>query len=253
MKSMLAIEGLSKSYDGKKFALSNCRFQVEAGGICAVVGESGSGKTTLFRLIAGLERPNEGRVSIKGEVVSDDSMVLPPQERNVGYVFQDFALFPHLTVSQNISFGLKSYKKETVNKMLSLIKMEEYAQAYPSQLSGGQEQRVALARTLAVQPELLLLDEPFSNLDVGLKSSLRQEIRGIVKEMGTTMMFVTHDLFDALDIAEEIIFLKDGHMLQHSSITDFAKEMEHPEVLQMVADLSTDARRMLEVMAHREE
>jgi iron(III) transport system ATP-binding protein len=133
----------------------------------------------------------------------------------------------------------------TVKKMLQLIKMEAYAHAYPSQLSGGQEQRVALARTLATNPELLLLDEPFSNLDAALKSELRQEIWQIVKKIGTSMIFITHDFFDAIDIADEIIFLKDGVVLQHDVITDFSKNIQDMEVKNTLSDLETNAERML--------
>ena len=243
---ILEIYHLSKSYDGKKYALSNCSFSLQKGTICAVVGESGSGKTTLLRLISGLERPNSGIIKIKGTVVTDDSNIVPPQKRNVGLVFQDFALFPHLTVEENIAFGLKTDKKKTVNQLLQLMKMEDYAKAYPSQLSGGQEQRVALARTLALHPELLLLDEPFSNMDAGLKSELRREIRLIVKQIGTSMMFITHDLFDAIDIADEIIFLKNGVVLQHSSINDFSKNIQNKEVEGIISDFKSNAERILE-------
>lgn len=243
---ILEIENLSKTYDGKKYALSNCSFSLQTGKICAVVGESGSGKSTLLRLIAGLERPNGGSIKIKEKVVSDDSKIVLPQKRNIGLVFQDFALFPHMTVEQNITFGLKSNKKETVKKLLKLIKMEEYGKVYPNELSGGQEQRVAIARTLALNPELLLLDEPFSNLDAGLKSELRQEIRKIVKQVGTSMIFITHDLFDAIDIADEIIFLQDGIMLRHSSISDFSQNIENTEVEKIISDLKSNAERVLD-------
>ncbi|MCG8331363.1 MAG: ABC transporter ATP-binding protein [Chitinophagales bacterium] len=248
MNKIIEIKGLSKSYDGKKDALSSCTFSMDTGKICAVVGESGSGKSTLLRLIAGLERPDSGQIKIKGKIVSDDTLIMPPQHRHVGLVFQDFALFPHLTVAQNITFGLKTNKKETVKRLLQLIKMEDYAHAYPTSLSGGQEQRVAIVRTLALNPELLLLDEPFSNLDAGLKSELRQEIRQIVKKVGTSMIFITHDLYDAIDIADEIILLKDGSILRNSSITDFSKNIQNEEVEKIISDLKSNARRTLELL-----
>ena len=183
MNNILEIEGLSKSYDGKKNALNDCNFSLEKGEICAIVGESGSGKTTLLRLIAGLERPTNGCIKINGQLVSSDSQITPPQKRQIGMVFQDYALFPHMTVKQNIGFGLKNPSNNEIHDLLNLIKMNSYADAYPSELSGGQEQRVAIARTLALKPNLLLLDEPFSNLDVGLKSDLRKEIQSIAKVM----------------------------------------------------------------------
>ncbi|MEM8909735.1 MAG: ABC transporter ATP-binding protein [Bacteroidota bacterium] len=251
MAKILEIEGLSKSYDGKKYALFDCSFTLQSGKICAIVGESGSGKSTLLRLIAGLERPNAGTISIKGQIVSDDNRIVPPQERNVGLVFQDFALFPHLTVEQNIAFGLKEKTKETVAYWLQLIKMEQYQKVYPATLSGGQEQRVALVRTLALNPELLLLDEPFSNLDTTLKAELRQEIRQLINRIGTSMIFITHDLLDALDIADEIILLKDGRILQHSSMSDFAKNIQHPATLKLISDLKANAERILAVLQNK--
>ena len=243
----MTINHLSKSYDGKKFALKDCSFSLEAGKICAVVGESGSGKSTLLRLIAGLERPENGSVTLNEQVVSDDRRLVAPQKRNIGFVFQDFALFPHLTVEKNIAFGLPKKASAKVKEMLQLIQMEGYAKAYPGELSGGQAQRVALARTLATHPGLLLLDEPFSNLDAGLKSGLRQEIRQIVKRLETTMIFITHDLYDALDIADEIIFLEEGTMLQHSSIQEFAQNSKHPTIKALLADLSVNAQNMLKM------
>lgn len=242
---ILTVEQLSKSYNGKKYALSNCSFTLKKGTICAVVGESGSGKTTLLRLIAGLERPNNGVIKIRDTVVTDDVKIVPPQQRHVGLVFQNYALFPHLTVAQNIGFGLKKQPKETVLQLLELIQMEDYEHAYPAQLSGGQAQRVAIARTLALQPELLLLDEPFSNLDASLKSNLRQEIRQIVQQLGTSMLFITHDLFDAIDIADELIFLKDGKLLQHDAIDHFSKNIQHKAIQQLIDDFASNATRTL--------
>ena len=181
MDNVLEIEGLFKSYDGKKYALKDCTFSLKKGEICSVVGESGSGKTTLLRLIAGLERPTNGCIKLNDKLVSSDSHITPPQKRQIGMVFQDYALFPHMTVEENIGFGLKNSNNEKISDLLNLIKMNSFGKAYPSELSGGQEQRVALARTLALNPNLLLLDEPFSNLDIGLKSELRLEIKRIVK------------------------------------------------------------------------
>ena len=244
---ILETESLSISYDGKKYALHNCSFSLKKGKICAVVGESGSGKSTLLRLIAGLERPNNGTIKINGETVSSDTLIIPPQQRNVGLVFQNFALFPHLTVQQNIAFGLKKDKKHIVMDLLSLIKMEDYANAYPAELSGGQEQRVALVRTMALNPSLLLLDEPFSNLDTMLKSALRKEVRSMVKAMKTSMIFITHDLFDAIDIADNIMLLKDGELVQHSSVADFAASIQSENAKEMLEDLKNNAKQILNI------
>ncbi len=244
--SILSIEKLSKSYDGKTFALLNCDFNLTKGKICAIVGESGSGKSTLLRLIAGLETPNQGTIKINGKIMSDDSLIVEPQKREVGLVFQDYALFPHLTVQQNISFGLKDNKQNQVEKLMSLIKMKSYEKSYPSELSGGQQQRVALARTLALNPKLLLLDEPFSNLDTGLKSELRKEIKGLVDEFGTSMIFITHDIMDAIDIADEIIFLKDGEIIRNCAMKDFAKKIENEDIKTLISDLKYNANRLLD-------
>ena len=248
MNNILEIEGLSKSYDGKKNALNDCNFSLEKGEICAIVGESGSGKTTLLRLIAGLERPTNGCIKINGQLVSSDSQITPPQKRQIGMVFQDYALFPHMTVKQNIGFGLKNPSNNEIHDLLNLIKMNSYADAYPSELSGGQEQRVAIARTLALKPNLLLLDEPFSNLDVGLKSDLRKEIQSIAKELNTSLIFITHDLYDAIEIADKIIFLKDGIMLQNSSVRDFVTT-ENTEIKKMISNLTSNANQLLNLIS----
>lgn len=248
MSTILEVNNLSMSYDGKKLALSNCNFALQKGKICAIVGESGSGKSTLLRLIAGLERPNQGSITIDNVVVSDDLKIVAPGKRKVGFVFQNFALFPHLTVEQNITFGLKDNKKATAKDLLQLIQMEGYEHAYPAQLSGGQEQRVALARTLATTPQLLLLDEPFSNLDANLKATLRQEIKTIIKKIGTSMVFITHDIVDAIDIADEIIFLQEGTILEHNSIKDFSQNVENNAVKQLISELKYNTSRILEFL-----
>ena len=247
MNNILEIEGLSKSYDGNINALDNCNFSLEKGEICAIVGESGSGKTTLLRLIAGLERPNNGCIKINGKLVSDDKQITPPQKRQIGMVFQDYALFPHMSVEENIRFGLKNASKNQIHDLLNLIKMNSYAKSYPSELSGGQEQRVAIARTLVLKPNLLLLDEPFSNLDIGLKSELRKEIQSIVKELTTSLIFITHDLYDAIEIADKIVFLKDGIMLHNSPVNNFLNT-ENEEIKKMISSLKSNANKLLKLV-----
>ena len=247
MNDILEIEGLSKSYDGKRNALEDCNFSLKKGEICAIVGESGSGKTTLLRLIVGLERPTNGCIKINNKLVSSNLQITAPQKRQIGMVFQDYALFPHMTVEQNIGFGLKNPSSNEIKELLNLIKMNSHTKAYPSELSGGQEQRVALARTLALKPSLLLLDEPFSNLDIGLKSQLRKEIQSIVKELTTSLIFITHDLYDAIEIADKIIFLKDGLMLQNSSVNDFVNT-KNKEIKKMISNLQLNANQLLELI-----
>ena len=244
MDNVLEIEGLFKSYDGKKYALKDCTFSLKKGEICSVVGESGSGKTTLLRLIAGLDRPTNGCIKLNDKLVSSDSHITPPQKRQIGMVFQDYALFPHMTVEENIGFGLKNSNNEKISDLLNLIKMNSFGKAYPSELSGGQEQRVALARTLALNPNLLLLDEPFSNLDIGLKSELRLEIKRIVKELKTSLIFITHDLYDALEIADKLIFLKEGIVFQSGTVNEFMTA-ENSEIKKMISNLKKDAKHLL--------
>ncbi|MEL6866061.1 MAG: ABC transporter ATP-binding protein [Bacteroidota bacterium] len=246
--NVLEVKDLSKSYDGQQYALSECSFSLAEGKILAIVGRSGSGKSTLLRLIAGLERPNQGSIVIKERVVSDDGYIAPPQERQVGLVMQEGALFPHLTVAQNIAFGLKEKKGAVVEALLKKIKMPDYAKRYPSELSGGEQQRVALARTLAMNPELLLLDEPFSSLDAGLKTNLRQEIHRIIKEIGKSMIFITHDIYDAIDIADEIIFLQDGRIIRHCPIEAIFEAIENEAIQKNMLQLKQSAERILSVI-----
>ena len=245
VNSILEISKLSKSYDGKVKVLSDFNFKMESGKICAIVGESGSGKSTLLRLIAGLERPDGGEIKVAQSVVSDNIKIVKPQSRNIGLVFQDFTLFPHLTVEQNITYGVKENKSKVIEDLLKLVKMEGYNKSYPSQLSGGQEQRVALARTLAIEPKLLLLDEPFSSLDVGLRSILRKEIKGIVKKLNTSLIFITHDISDAIDIADEIIFLKNGKIVQHSPISELSKSSKNEDISNIMSELKANMEGVL--------
>ena len=249
--NILEVKNLSKTFDNKKNVLDNCNFTLEKGEICAIVGESGSGKSTLFRLISGLERPNTGEIIINGQVMSSDTKVVSPQKRAVGMVFQDFALFPHLTVAKNISYGMKEVSKESITALLKTIKMENYGNRYPKELSGGQQQRVALARTLATSPALLLLDEPFSNIDSELKSELRHEIKTIVKDLEKSMLFITHDIFDALDIADEIIFINDGLIIRHSSIKDVYKDVKDQNIKKSMLELKSNAERILNAISNK--
>ncbi|WP_029033173.1 ABC transporter ATP-binding protein [Salinimicrobium terrae] len=214
---MLEIHSLSKSYDkGKSFALKNVSFNLNEGDVCALVGESGSGKTTLVRLIAGLETPDAGNIVLNGEMFSSLHNFVPPEKRKVGLVFQEYALFPHMTLFKNVLYGISRQKNKKIRaqEVLDLVGLGEMKERYPHQLSGGQQQRVALARALAPNPSLLILDEPFSNLDAMLRAQLRNEIFEIVKKTGVTAIFVTHDTQDALAVADEILILQKGELIQ---------------------------------------
>jgi iron(III) transport system ATP-binding protein len=213
------ITSLYKKYSIKEaFAVKNLSLNVGKGELLALVGESGSGKTTLLRLIAGFEEPDKGEIRIAGNVVVNDDLFIAPEKRRVGMVFQDYALFPHLTVYDNIAFGLQKLKKEEkelrIREVLKLVGLQSFEKRYPHELSGGQQQRTALARALAPNPDLILLDEPFSNLDGVMKDRVREEIKQIIKSTGITAIFVTHDTKDALSTADKIAILKDGKIQQ---------------------------------------
>jgi len=216
--SILTLQHVNKKYDkAQEFAINDVSFDVMEGEILALVGESGSGKTTLLRLIAGLEHPDSGLISLSGQVIVEGKRSVPAHERQVGMVFQDYALFPHLHILDNIKFGLKGSKQEVEQKAretLKLVGLKEDFTKYPHQLSGGQQQRVALARAIAPNPKILLMDEPFSNLDAMLKDQIREEIRQIIKKAGITAIFVTHDTKDALSTADRIAILHKGFLQQ---------------------------------------
>ncbi len=199
-------------------AVSEVTLNLEAGQIGVLIGPSGCGKTTLLRAIAGLESVQKGRILVKNQCMAGDGIFVPPQQRQIGMVFQDYALFPHLTIAKNIAFGLhdlpKTQQQNQVQKLLELVNLAGYAQKYPHELSGGQQQRVALARALAPQPKLLLLDEPFSSLDVDLRERLATELRGILKAANATALFVTHDQMEAFAIGDVIGVMHNGQLHQ---------------------------------------
>lgn len=236
--NVLEVRSVAKRYGGGgSFAVRDVSLTVAQGEVLAVVGESGSGKTTLLRLIAGLEVPTAGEVLLNGVVASSPRGCAPPERRGVGLVFQDYALFPHLTVVDNVAFGLhglnRARRPDRALQTLELVGLRDYARRYPHELSGGQQQRVALARALAPQPALLLLDEPFSNLDVVLRAQVRDEIGQILRAAGTTALFVVHDLDDVLSIADRIAILKHGTLQQ----IDTPEAVYHRPVDEYVARL----------------
>lgn len=209
----LEISALAKSFGGQTI-LHGIDLNVPAGSVTAVVGASGCGKTTLLRLVAGFETPDAGTISIAGNPVANSDRCLPAHRRDVGYVAQDGALFPHLTVGQNIAYGLRGSARSTrsrVAELLATVSLDEsMARRRPHQLSGGQQQRVALARALAREPALMLLDEPFSALDTGLRASTRKAVARLLAEAGVTTLLVTHDQEEALSIADQVAVMRDG-------------------------------------------
>jgi iron(III) transport system ATP-binding protein len=206
----LRLSGLRKSY-GSTRAVDGVELEVEPGSICALLGPSGCGKTTTLRLIAGLERPDAGEIAIGERTLCGPGEFVSPERRRIGMVFQDYALFPHLDVAGNVGYGLgRRPDRERVAEVLELVGLEAEAKRPVHELSGGQQQRVALARALAPTPELILMDEPFSNLDAGLRDRLRQEVREILARARVTALFVTHDQAEALSIAETVAVMRDG-------------------------------------------
>ena len=211
----LKVEGLTKKF-GEFTAVNNVSFTVEAGESFALLGESGCGKTTLLRCLAGLEKPHSGTIEVAGRSFFQDKTLIPVNERNIGLVFQDYAVFPHKSVDENIIFGVKNknHKSDKLQQMMKLFKLEDQKGKMPDQLSGGQLQRVAIARTLASEPSLILLDEPFSNLDKQLGVQLRNELKSIFKSQGLASILVTHDQQEALAYADKVAVMKSGKILQ---------------------------------------
>lgn len=213
--SKIELKALAKSFDATR-VLTDIDLTVPAGSITAVLGASGSGKTTLLRLIAGFERLDRGTITIGGLVVDDGQHSIPPQHRGVGYVPQDGALFPHLTVFGNVGFGLVRGERSRVGELLELVGLTGLDRRYPHQLSGGQQQRVALARALAIRPSVVLLDEPFSSLDASLRAELGRDVTRILATAATTTVLVTHDQDEALSLADRIAMLEGGLVLASS-------------------------------------
>ncbi|MFC7045669.1 ABC transporter ATP-binding protein [Halobacteriaceae archaeon GCM10025711] len=226
---VVEITGVSRHY-GPESAVECLSLTVDDGELLTLLGPSGCGKTTTLRMLAGLERPDEGEIRIAGKTVAGDGTFVKPEDRDVGFVFQDFALFPHLTVAENVAFGLTdaddAEREARVDDLLDLVGLESHRDRTPDQLSGGQQQRVALARSLAPEPDILLLDEPFSNLDVRLRVEMRQEVRRILKEAGVTAVSVTHDQEEALSISDRVAVMNDGCIEQVGRPEDV---FEHPQ------------------------
>ncbi|WP_201289491.1 ABC transporter ATP-binding protein [Halobaculum saliterrae] len=225
---VLELEGIVKQY-GSETAVSGLDLTVHEGELVTLLGPSGCGKTTTLRMIAGLETPTEGTIAVGDEVVAGDGAVTPPEERDVGLVFQEFALFPHLSVAENVSFGLEDPDSDAadarVSELLELVGLADYGDRSVTDLSGGQRQRVALARSLAPEPDVLLLDEPFSNLDVSLRVRMREEVKRILDETGVTAVSVTHDQEEALSLSDRVAVVNDGAVEQ---VGDPGEVFEHP-------------------------
>ena len=234
---ILALAGVSRRYAKHQApAVHDLSLSVNEGEILALLGPSGCGKTTTLRLIAGFEAPDAGTVRLRGEVVAGEGRLVAPESRGVGLVFQDYALFPHLTVHDNVAFGLdrleRSARRSRVGDVLALVGLSGVGARFPHELSGGQQQRVAVARALAPAPALLLLDEPFSNLDADLRSQMRDDVEVILRSTGTTAVFVTHDQDEAFTLADRVGVLHQGRIEQIAT----PEEIYHRPATQFVAE-----------------
>ena len=232
---LLAINALRHAY-GSNEVIKGLSLTLNKGTIGCLLGASGCGKTTVLRCIAGFDPVQAGEISLNGQIVSRRGVLLPTEARHVGMVFQDYALFPHLTVAENVAFGLRdgdrAARARRVDEVLEVVRLPGVRDKYPDELSGGQQQRIALARALAPRPDLLLLDEPFSNLDVDFRAKLSVEVREILKQQNTTAILVTHDQHEAFSLADEIGIMRDGAIEQW----DTPYRLYHEPVTRYVAD-----------------
>ena len=239
----VTIKNLTKSYDGVQVLKElNVRFQ--DGEFVTLLGPSGCGKTTILRLLAGFEQPSSGEIWIGDTLVSGEKTLLPPEKRNIGMVFQSYAVWPHMTVEENAAYPLrirrmpKAETAERVEAMLRTVHLDQYAKRLPSQLSGGQQQRVALARALLAEPSLLLLDEPLSNLDAKLRESMRFEIKDLAREMGITVVYVTHDQSEAMTMSDRIFLLNSGEVQQSGPPAEIYTHPVNPFVADFLGKVS---------------
>lgn len=215
----IQINQLTKYFTNEgKAAVNAFHLDIEQGEIITLLGPSGCGKTTTLRMIAGFEQPSSGTIEIGNQVVYDSRTSLPPEKRGIGMVFQDHALFPHLSIEKNVMFGLNKWKsndkKKRAREVLELVGLADLADRFPHQLSGGQQQRVALARALAPRPHVVLMDEPFSNLDIGLREKMRYEVVEILRKANTTAIIVTHDQKDAFAVSDQVVVMNEGVIQQ---------------------------------------
>jgi len=235
----IEVRNLNKSF-GEFQAVQDVSFEIEKGHLIGLLGPSGGGKTSILRMLAGLETPTSGDILFHGKRVND----LPPQERGIGFVFQSYALFKHMTVFENIAFGLKVMKlpkkqvQERVTELVELTGLKGFEHRYAHQLSGGQRQRVAFARALAPEPQLLLLDEPFAAIDAKIRSELRTWLKNMIERVGITSIFVTHDQDEAIEVADEIMIINKGKLEQKGSPWDIYKSPQTPFVASFIGESS---------------
>lgn len=215
----LEVLNLTRAFDGAP-VVNDVSFQVQAGQVACLLGPSGCGKSTTLRIIAGVDMQDSGRIFVDGKLICDTNFRVPPERRAIGLMFQDFALFPHLPVRDNVAFGLAGgfkANRDRVMELLNRVRMSAHIDSYPHELSGGEQQRVALARALAPRPRVLLMDEPFSGLDERLRDGIRDETLALLKEEGTAVLLVTHEPHEAMRMADQILLMRNGHIVQQGA------------------------------------
>jgi iron(III) transport system ATP-binding protein len=230
MSKILELDSINFGYTKDSF-LNDISFSVNTGEIACLLGPSGCGKSTLLRLIAGFEQAKSGKITINNTPVSGPKINIIPQQRNIGMLFQDLALFPHMTVIDNIKYGMRNNNSNRVNDLLALCRINDLSKRYPHELSGGQKQRVALARAMAPKPQLILLDEPFSSLDQDLKNELIHEVKGLLLKDNSTALWVTHSLEESCAVADHVGLILNGELLQWSSPYDLINHPKHIKVV----------------------
>lgn len=253
--SFIHLENVSKFFNNSlQPAVDAVDLKIERGEIITLLGPSGCGKTTTLRMLAGFEQPSTGTITIGDQVVHNDNRSLPPEKRGIGMVFQDYALFPHLTIEKNVMFGLNKLKpkerKARAREVLELVELADYADRSPSQLSGGQQQRVALARALAPGPQVILMDEPFSNLDVGLREKMRYDVTNILRKANTTAIIVTHDQKDAFAVSDRVVVMKDGVIQQVAAPRDMYRCPKNSFVAQFLGKTNLLTGRLEKDLKH---
>jgi len=234
----LEVNDLVKFYNKENLVIKKLNFSVNKGEIISFLGESGSGKTTFLKCLAGIENINSGSVKLNKRILNDNKQFVKPQDRNIGFVFQDYPLFPHLNLKDNILFNIDKKYLKKFDYILNLSGLENLVKRFPHELSGGEQQRACLARALIREPDLLLLDEPFSNLDSEIKSSMREEIYRIIKQTKTTTILVTHDVNDALNIADRILIFKAGILQQYDDPVNMYCEPVNCYCAKILGDLN---------------
>ncbi len=220
MKHILSLQNISKSFENTK-VLEDISLDIDKGKIISLLGKSGSGKTTLLNIIAGFETSDSGMMNLSNKIIFDKNTFIEPQKRNIGFVFQNYALFPHMNIFDNITFGVDNKpfeeKQKIVKGLLKLVELEGLEQRYPHELSGGQQQRIALVRSMALNPQVILLDEPFSSIDSMIKSTIQKQLLKILKSSHKTAVIVTHDANEAMALSDKIIYLEEGKIVQYDT------------------------------------